>query len=302
MSAMETWNQTLVFTLNALNKRTKISRDGQLELEEIRVGTDMLSKWAAVKAFDPDKMNTKDVIVALSTNVSNQRNYFSTSKQGDSLQVFAGSDTTAIALRTILYFLMKNPDKMRKLRQEVDDAYKAGKISDMVRDEEARNELPYLDLVIKESLRLHPSVGEYRDHDFRPRYAIVNSSPSRDPGFLFERHVPAGTIVSINAWVLQHDPEVFPNPESFEPERWSESEHSKEELANTEKHFFSFGADSRVCIGRNISYIEMRKIIPLLVRELDMSMEDGKEWKVKNVWFTQQQMPLVTLKRRQKSG
>ncbi len=44
----------------------------------------------------------------------------------------------------------------------------------------------------------------------------------------------------------------------------------------------------------------MRKVIPLLVRELDMSMEQGKEWKVKNVWFTQQQMPPVTMKRRQR--
>ena len=69
-----------------------------------------------------------------------------------------------------------------------------------------------------------------------------------------------------------------------------------------EKHFFSFGAGSRVCIGRNISMIEMRKIIPLLVREFDMSIEDDKEWTVKNVWFTQQTMPPVLLKRRQKAA
>ena len=177
---------------------------------------------------------------------------------------------------------------MKKLQDEVDNAVSAGKVSPLVQDEEARKELPYLNAVLKEAMRLHPSVG-----------------------FLFERHVPAGgveicgkfipagTIVGINPWVLQHDPEVFKNPESFEPERWLIDDEA--ELANMEKNFFSFGAGSRVCIGRNISYIEMRKIVPQLVREFDMSIEDGKEWKVKNVWFTQQQMPPVLLKRRQKS-
>lgn len=70
MPQMETWNQVLMFTLKAINSRTRISRDGELELEEGRVGDDMLSKWAAVKSFDPLKMGTRDVVVHLSTNVS----------------------------------------------------------------------------------------------------------------------------------------------------------------------------------------------------------------------------------------
>ncbi|KAK5166467.1 uncharacterized protein LTR77_008010 [Saxophila tyrrhenica] len=273
MPAMETWNQTLLFTLKAINSRTKISRDGELELEEGKVGDDMLSKWAAVKSFDPLKMSTRDIVVHLSANV------------------FAGSDTTAIALRAILYFLMKNPDKMNKLRDEIDAAGKAGKLSDFIQDIEARNELPYLNAVIKEAMRLHPSVGFLFERHIPPEGATICG-----------KYLPGGTIVGINPWVLQHNPEVFPNPESFEPERWLETEKNKEELANMEKHFFSFGAGSRVCMGRNISQIEMRKIIPLLVREFDMSLEGDGEWKVKNVWFTQQHMPTVRLRRREKAA
>lgn len=67
---MELWNQVLVFTLKAINSRTKISRDGELEMNEGRVGNDMLSKWAAVKSVDPLKMSTRDVVTHLSTNVS----------------------------------------------------------------------------------------------------------------------------------------------------------------------------------------------------------------------------------------
>ncbi|KAK5122380.1 hypothetical protein LTR85_003964 [Meristemomyces frigidus] len=133
-------------------------------------------------------------------------------------------------------------------------------------------------------------------------------------GLLLERHVPAGgavicgkhipegTIVGVNPWVTQHDPEVFPNPEVFEPERWLATGKNKEQLAMMERSFFSFGAGSRVCIGKNISLIEIRKIIPQLLRDFDMSIEGDKEWIVKNVWFTQQQMPLCVLKRRKRHG
>jgi hypothetical protein len=67
---MEKWNQVLVFTLKALNSRTNIARDGELELVHSRASdSDMLSKFAAVKAFDPLKISTVEVVVALAGNV-----------------------------------------------------------------------------------------------------------------------------------------------------------------------------------------------------------------------------------------
>jgi hypothetical protein len=67
---MEKWNQVLVFTLKALNSRTNIARDGELELVHSRASdSDMLSRFAAVKTFDPLKMSTVDVVVALAGNV-----------------------------------------------------------------------------------------------------------------------------------------------------------------------------------------------------------------------------------------
>ena len=67
---MEKWNQVLVFTLKALNSRTKIARDGELELAHSQTAdSDMLSRFAAIKSFDPLKMNTVDVVVTLAGNV-----------------------------------------------------------------------------------------------------------------------------------------------------------------------------------------------------------------------------------------
>lgn len=176
---------------------------------------------------------------------------------------------------------------MQRLQRELDDETAAGNLSVIISDKEARS-LPYLNAVEKEAMRLHSSVG-----------------------FLLERHVPAegaticgqyipgGTIVGINPWVLQHDAKVFPEPDKFLPERWLEA--SAEQLAEMDKSFFAFGAGSRVCIGRNISMIEMRKIIPQLVREFDVSLErEEEEWEVRNVWFTQQKLPKCRLRRRTK--
>ncbi|OQO09835.1 hypothetical protein B0A48_04187 [Cryoendolithus antarcticus] len=180
----------------------------------------MLSKWAAVKNFDPLKMSTRDVVVHLSTNV------------------FAGSDTTAIALRAILYFLMKNPEKMKKLQKEIDDAQRAGKLSAVISDKEVRTELPYLTAVQKEALRIHPSVGLLLERHV-PAGGVT----------LCGKHIPEGTIVGINPWVTQHDPKIFLEPDQFIPERWIETEHNKEQLATMEKSIFGFGAGSRGVVG-----------------------------------------------------
>ena len=182
----------------------------------------MLSRWAYVKSSNPDKMSTRDIIVHLSTNV------------------FAGSDTTAIALRAMVYLLCRHPQCMQKLLREIDDADRAGKLSNPISYKEACN-LPYLYGVLKESIRLHSSVG-----------------------LLMERHVPAqgveidghflkaGTIVGINPWVTNHNAEVFPDPEDFKPERWLEA--SEQQLKTMDSLWeLNFGGGARKCIGRNIS-------------------------------------------------
>lgn len=70
----------------------------------------------------------------------------------------AGSDTTAIALRAVVYFLCKNPDKLHKLQSELDEAESDGRLSEPITYAEAMN-LPYLQAVLKEAMRLHPSTG-----------------------------------------------------------------------------------------------------------------------------------------------
>ena len=70
----------------------------------------------------------------------------------------AGSDTTAITLSAVLFYLFTNPEKLATLRQEIDTHAAEGRISDPVTFQEAAG-MPYLQAVIKETLRVHPAVG-----------------------------------------------------------------------------------------------------------------------------------------------
>lgn len=269
--AMESWNAVLTFTLKAINSRTAIERDGELKDEETSPGgKDMLSRWSAVKSKDPLKMSTRDVIVHLSTNV------------------FAGSDTTAIALRAMLYFLYRNPEKMKKLVDEIDTADREGKLSEQISLKEATTHIPFIVAVRKEAMRLHPSIGLLMERH-------VPSGGVEICG----QHIPGGTIVGINPWVVQHDASVFPNPEAFIPERWIDAR--PEQLKVMEQSFCAFGSGSRTCIGKNISLMEMQKVVPQLLREFTVELaEPEKEWKTKNHWFVQQSGLICKLKSRKK--
>ncbi|KAG2419162.1 hypothetical protein HFD88_002267 [Aspergillus terreus] len=140
----------------------------------------------------------------------------------------AGSDTTGISLGAALYFLYRHQDKLAKLREEIDLGQASGRISDPVTFQETQN-MPYLQAVIKETLRLHPPVG----------YILPRIVP---PGgaHLAGRHFPEGTEVGVSAWVLHYDHTTFgPDPYTYRPERWLETDGSSKE--EKEAMFFAVG-------------------------------------------------------------
>ncbi len=268
MPAMETWDQVLVFTLKAINGRASIKRDGELINADVE-GRDMLSRWAYVKSSDPDKMSTRDIVVALSGNV------------------FAGSDTTAIALRAIVYFLCRNPDCMDRLVAEIDLADKQGKLSHPISHKEATTILPYLGAVIKEAMRLHPSVGLIMERHVPAEGLEVQG-----------HHIPAGTIVGINPWVTNRLPLFGFETEKFNPDRWLKASESQLREMDTIWEL-NFGAGSRKCIGRNISWIEIHKVIPELLRQYRVELTNPeKEWHICNHWFVQQEGLICNLTKR----
>lgn len=175
--------------------------------------------------------------------------------------VFAGSDTTAISLRSIFYHLLKNPDKLQKLMDELERAERTGLFSrenKLVGWAEA-NKIPYLGAVIKEGLRLHPAAG-------LPLERIV----PRGGVTICGHYLPAGTIVGCNAWTIHRNQRIFgDDADAFCPERWLDDPANASEM---NQFLFSFGAGARTCIGKNISYLEMYKLVPAVLRTFNVSI------------------------------
>jgi cytochrome P450 len=102
------------------------------------------------------------------------------------VNLLAGADTTAITLRAIFYYLLKNPGAYKKLVDELDDS----KLS-MPVEYSATDELPYFNAVVKEAMRLHPGIGMSLERVVPP-----GGMELRDG-----RIIPEGTIVGLNPWV-----------------------------------------------------------------------------------------------------
>ncbi|KAI0120483.1 cytochrome P450 [Hypoxylon sp. NC0597] len=245
-----------------------VSTEGKAEPKS----PDLLSKFLAARDVRPDFMN--DTLVQTMA-VS---------------MAFAGSETTAISLASVFYYLLRNPPALAKLRKELDDAARSGAFSDyetgLVTWTESQR-LPYLDACIKEAFRLHPAAG-------LPLERIVP-----EPGVEIAGHyVKGGTIVGCSAWIIHRRPEIWgEDVDTFRPERWLVDENLKgEEKEEQERRvremngmMFQFGMGPRTCIGKNISLLEIYKVVPSLLRRFDIRFKDPRqEWKLVNAWFVKQ--------------
>lgn len=185
----------------------------------------------------------------------------------------AGSDTTAIALRSIIYNTLRRPVAYRRLVEEIRTAFGHQDVSFDV-----ASKLPYLGAVIKESIRLHPSVG----------MLLVRVVP--DGGAtICGKHLSAGVEVGINPWVLHRDPVVFADPDEFRPERWLPDVSDDERLKQMNRSWIPFGHGAHTCSGRWISWMEMYKITAVLFLHFDMRLADGGSgYSFRNLWLTPQ--------------
>ena len=105
------------------------------------------------------------------------------------------------------------------------------------------------------------------------------------------RSIPSGSTVGINAWVAHRNTSIYgPDADTWRPERWLEFE-TEGRGAEVEKYALAFGMGSRTCIGKNISLLEMSKLIPQLVRNFEFQLDEGLErdgLRSCNRWFVKQ--------------
>ncbi|KAJ4389959.1 hypothetical protein N0V93_007432 [Gnomoniopsis smithogilvyi] len=245
-------------------------RQGSLDAED-RTAPDFLSKLLSM----PEQAKKKDSDSVISTMALQN--------------VFAGSDTTSISLTGVYFQIVTRPEVLAKLRAEVDAAYAAGELSDPPTYAESLK-LPYLQAVIKEGLRLHPATG-------LPLWRQVPEGGATLCGTYF----PAGTNVGVNSWVMHHNPSVYgDDADEFRAERWIDS--PKDKLRTMNDMFMTFGLGSRTCIGKNISLLEISKLIPHMVRRFDINLDNAEakcgRLPSRTAWFVKQKDFHVTIKER----
>ncbi|KAI8232534.1 Cytochrome P450 monooxygenase andK [Colletotrichum sp. SAR 10_86] len=230
---------------------------------------DLLSKFLAAREARPDFMS--DVLVQTMA-VS---------------MAFAGSETTAISLAAVFYYLLRTPTALARLKEELDQFGREGGFSDtetgLVTWTESQK-LVYLDACIKEAFRMHPAAG-------LPLERIVPEQGAEIAGTF----VKGGTIVGCSAWIIHRRPEIWgADVDTYRPERWlvdetKDREAEEQRIKEMNGHMFQFGMGSRTCIGKNISLLEIYKVVPSLLRRFDIKFKDpNQEWQLINAWFVKQ--------------
>ncbi|MGW9372152.1 cytochrome P450 [Streptomyces xanthophaeus] len=162
----------------------------------------------------------------------------------------AAQETSADAQAWTLYLLARHPEVLERVRAEVDAELGRRTIR---HDDLAR--LPYCLQVFKEAMRLYPPAAVI------PRQAIRDTTVGGCA-------VASGTMVFISAYSLHRREEVFPDPERFDPERFSR----EREKALPKGAYLPFGTGSNVCPGSHLALMEGHLLTALLAQRLDVEL------------------------------
>ncbi|KAK6956791.1 hypothetical protein Daesc_002071 [Daldinia eschscholtzii] len=176
----------------------------------------------------------------------------------------AGSDTTAAAIRGTLLYLLSAPQVYRKLKDEISSAVQAGKVSNPITYVEAR-ELPYLQAVIYEGLRIRPVTT-----------SMLAKEVPRGGDTIDGKFIPGGTSIGTNFLMLLRSKAVFgEDADFFRPERYLEVD--ERTRAEMQRHVeLTFGYGRWMCAGKNIALMELNKIYFELLRYFDFQLLDPR--------------------------
>ncbi len=164
---------------------------------------------------------------------------------------FAGHETTAAALTWAMHALNQYPEKLALARQEVDDVLQGKPMT----FEDLRR-LPYLEAVIKETLRLYPPA---------PGFARAVQTPFSAGDYDF----PKRAIIFFNSFETHRREDLFVDAKRFIPERFLDEATTPDRYA-----YFPFGAGSRICIGNMFAMMEATILLATLLQNADFARVD----------------------------
>ncbi|KAL1540834.1 cytochrome P450 71AU50-like [Salvia divinorum] len=168
----------------------------------------------------------------------------------------AGMDTSATAIEWAMSELMRHPEVMKKLQQEVESVVGL----DQMVEESHLDKLDYLDSVVKETLRLHPVAPLLIPHESMEDCELQ--------GF----HIPKKSRVMVNVWAMGRDPDIWANADDFTPERFIGSDI---ELRGRHFELIPFGSGRRGCPGLQLGLTVVKLVVAQLVHCFDWKLPNG---------------------------
>jgi cytochrome P450 len=182
--------------------------------------------------------------------------------------MFAGHDTSTSTLTFLMHELARHPEVAERLREEQQRVLGGAAPT----PEQLEREMPYLDMVLDEVLRLYPPAW------IGPRRAVRE--------FEFGGcTVPRGAYVNYCSWASHRIPEVFPDPEAFIPERFTR----ERKAALPRGAYVPFGGGQRICIGKRFGQTEVKLVATMLLAKADLGALPGRT-------MTVRQMPTLSPK------
>ncbi|KAF3442607.1 hypothetical protein FNV43_RR16523 [Rhamnella rubrinervis] len=172
----------------------------------------------------------------------------------------AGTDSTAVTIEWALLELINHPNVMAKARREIDSKVGHNRIV----EESDTSKLPYLQAIVKETLRLHPTA---------PMIMRESTEDCTINGY----HIPAKTQLFVNVWSIGRDPNHWENPLEFQPERFTGEEGNirksdKLDVKGQNFHYLPFGSGRRSCPGASLAMEVVQTILGGMIQCF--------EWKV----------------------
>ncbi|XP_065769710.1 cytochrome P450 4A11-like isoform X2 [Muntiacus reevesi] len=217
-------------------RKAHLQKEGELEKMRSRRHLDFLDILLFAKMENGSSLSDEDLRAEVDT------------------FMFEGHDTTASGISWILYALASHPKHQQRCREEIQSLL--GDDTSITWDH--LDQMPYTTMCIKEALRLYPPV---------PAIGRELSKPITFPD---GRSLPAGILVSLSFYGLHHNPNVWLNPEVFDPSRFApgSTRHSHA--------FLPFSGGSRNCIGKQFAMNELKVAVALTLLRFELSPDPFK--------------------------
>ena len=175
----------------------------------------------------------------------------------------AGTETTGNTLAVFTYHVLAQPPICKRLKAELDAASRSEAHAELM-THRTLERLPYLQACIKEALRLGCGVSSRL-----PRLHRTSPTTYTDPSGRSYTFAP-NTVISMSIMDLHYNPDIFTNPEAFDPNRWLES--NEEKLTSMERAFVPFGRGARQCIGLELAKEEIILMTGNLFHTFDLEL------------------------------